>query len=234
MTNTVVLTGNLGRDHEARRELVKACAVCGAPFGRNPKFSQAQWAKARHCSRRCAARRLLVGDEVVVSRYVAGESTEVLARVLGVSAVQISRIVRRAGVTRSASERQRMSHARPEVKAKLSSSAQGRRLSETAKEKLRSRIGELNGRWRGGVTLSGTGYYGFTASPANGNNAGRFVHQVVAEQEIGRPLMKGECVHHVDGNKMNNSPENLQVMAESKHARLHAQERARKRREGAT
>lgn len=53
---------------------------------------------------------------------------------------------------------------------------------------------------------------------------GRHEHRTVAEQMLGRPLEPGEIVHHIDRNKRNNAPENLQVMTQSEHARLHAQE----------
>ncbi len=50
---------------------------------------------------------------------------------------------------------------------------------------------------------------------------GRHTHRVVAEQMLGRPLQKGEIVHHIDGNKRNNDPSNLMVMTQSEHCRLH-------------
>ena len=52
---------------------------------------------------------------------------------------------------------------------------------------------------------------------------GRHEHRVVAEQILGRPLKRGEVVHHVDCNCRNNSPENLIVLPSQKeHAQLHA------------
>ena len=51
---------------------------------------------------------------------------------------------------------------------------------------------------------------------------GRHEHRVVAEEMIGRALRSDEHVHHKDGNKHNNSPENLEVMDRDDHLRLHA------------
>lgn len=52
---------------------------------------------------------------------------------------------------------------------------------------------------------------------------GRHTHRVVAEKILGRPLKKGEVVHHLDGNKRNNAPENLVVFSsQAEHAKWHA------------
>lgn len=51
------------------------------------------------------------------------------------------------------------------------------------------------------------------------------LHRVLAEQKIGRKLVNGEIVHHVDRNKLNNNLDNLEVMTRSEHMRLHIQER---------
>ncbi len=51
---------------------------------------------------------------------------------------------------------------------------------------------------------------------------GRHAHRIIAEEHMGRELITGEVVHHVDLNKKNNSPSNLAVFPnQSIHARCH-------------
>jgi Trp operon repressor len=53
---------------------------------------------------------------------------------------------------------------------------------------------------------------------------GRHEHRVVAERKLGRALLTGEIVHHKDGNRHNNAPENLEVITQAQHIREHRQE----------
>lgn len=53
---------------------------------------------------------------------------------------------------------------------------------------------------------------------------GRHEHRIVAERILGRPLKKGEVVHHIDFNKRNNAPWNIMIFAsQADHAKYHAQ-----------
>ena len=51
---------------------------------------------------------------------------------------------------------------------------------------------------------------------------GRHLHRIVAEENAGRELIKGEVVHHLDENILNNNPDNLQILpSQVEHAKIH-------------
>lgn len=57
---------------------------------------------------------------------------------------------------------------------------------------------------------------------SRGDNIRTYEHVIVMEKYLGRKLSPNECVHHIDGNKLNNNIENLQLMERSKHLSMHA------------
>jgi len=49
-------------------------------------------------------------------------------------------------------------------------------------------------------------------------DSGKYVHRWVEEKKLGRKLKSKEVVHHIDGNSLNNSPNNLKVYkSQSQH-----------------
>lgn len=87
-----------------------------------------------------------------------------------------------------------------------------------------ARIAEGRAKWgesnAAGVSEKTDGYAIYT----RGKHKGRSVHVVKMELRIGRRLLEDECVHHIDGDKLNNDLNNLALVTRSGHARLHRRE----------
>lgn len=71
------------------------------------------------------------------------------------------------------------------------------------------------GRWKRstGCYVDSKGYLTVTCGPQRGQR----VHRLVAERMLGRALRKDEDVHHRNGNKLDNRPENLEILGHRQH-----------------
>lgn len=75
-------------------------------------------------------------------------------------------------------------------------------------------IGPRNPNWKGGRFVASNGYVlircpGHHLADVRGY---AYEHRLVASRKIGRMLLPLEQVHHVNGNKQDNRPENLEVV----------------------
>jgi hypothetical protein len=75
------------------------------------------------------------------------------------------------------------------------------------------RRGPEHGCWKGGRIIDGDGYVRIWAPEDERSNCGRYMkeHTLVMEAILGRRLFHGENVHHMNGNRVDNRPENLEL-----------------------
>jgi hypothetical protein len=154
-----------------------------------------------------------------VSRYAAGESIPQIADDLGLGRGMLRYRLYKAGVLRSRSDGVR----RAAEEGRLGSGLRGK-TREFSKEHC-ANISRGRMRWADagnaiGVSLKPNGYVEFTRGP----HKGRSVHVVMMEERLGRALREDECVHHIDGDKTNNTDSNLALVTRSGHQRLHRRE----------
>jgi len=113
------------------------------------------------------------------------------------------------------------------TRANLSLSHTGLPQTNEKREKLRilklgkarpDMVGNQLG-WRGGRTVSSEGYVLVMKKGHPFANKDGYVpeHRLIMENIIGRILLRSECVHHRNGIKDDNRPENLEIVAPTNH-----------------
>ena len=104
----------------------------------------------------------------------------------------------------------------------------GKKHTEEAKKRIAAArekyIGEKCPSWKGGRRVNHNGYIQVRVNNhPRSVNGYVFEHILIAEAMIVRGLMPGEVVHHIDGDRSDNTPTNLMVFrTDSDHIRYHA------------
>lgn len=152
--------------------------------------------------------------------YIEGKSLTEISNICrtAVSTVRLSLL--RSGVTlRTTTEALAL------VAEKLSRAQRGKKRTFSVLHKKNISLARKKSRKARGWRTSTNGYLQFT----RGYFVGMDLHYLIAAMMLGRPLDDDEVVHHIDGNKVNNHPSNLEVLTKSEHARVHAIDRNKTR-----
>lgn len=152
----------------------------------------------------------------LVGLYQAGGSIPDVSLATGVPMSTVRYHLKKAGVLRSRVDGIML--ARP----KLGSGMRGRNRVFSASHKAaisrgKRAHGEATAK---GTTIKPSGYIEYT----RGEHKGRSEHVVLMETRLGRRLKPDEIVHHIDGVRSNNHPDNLALMTRAAHTRLHRRE----------
>lgn len=95
------------------------------------------------------------------------------------------------------------------------------------KQRIEKITGEQNYAWKGGRSVSKGYVYLLVTPEKRKGHRYRAEHIVVWEEAHRKPLPKGWVVHHINGIKDDNRPENLVAVSRSEHNHEHGEQRIR-------
>lgn len=109
-----------------------------------------------------------------------------------------------------------------------------RKLSEAfsgANNPMYGLEGKLSPAWKGGKIKTGGYLYIYSPNHLNAIKWGRRGYvkncRLVIEKYLGRILVAGEEIHHINSNSMDDRIENLKLVSKSSHQRIHSIERVK-------
>ena len=109
-------------------------------------------------------------------------------------------------------------------KIPLRTDKEGMNTLHNRKKRSVNATGKNNSQWNGGRRNTSHGYIEIYV-PNHPNASARgtvYEHRLIMEKKIGRYLLPEEDVHHIDEDKQNNHPDNLQLFSsKSEHTKHH-------------
>jgi HNH endonuclease len=87
--------------------------------------------------------------------------------------------------------------------------------------------GEKNSMWKGGKSVASNGYVLIRVGrshPLSDIRGYAYEHRLVASKKLGRIVESHEHIHHINGNKLDNRAENLEVLTAKHHRFMHRKE----------
>lgn len=113
-----------------------------------------------------------------------------------------------------------------ETKNKISKAHTGKKLSFEHIAKIIKNLSHFSGdkslSWKGGRWIDKTGYQEVYC-PDQSTRSKPYIkeHRLVMQLYLGRKLLSSEHIHHLNGNKLDNRIENLILLSNSEHRKLH-------------
>lgn len=177
--------------------------------------------------------------DVLYVLYNIGFTQEEIAIKLNISHVSVSRIVKKLALPIRKHSNRKYDY------DKIKEYYKTHNRNETAKEfgsskstmnyilhKLRIYVlpdsnGSNNPNWRGGIRYDRGRKMWYSPGHPYAQLVGKkktpyvFEYRLVVEKSLGRYLLSTEIVHHIDNDHTNNNIDNLQVMTQSEHIKVH-------------
>lgn len=147
--------------------------------------------------------------------YLAGNSIPEVHEATGIPLSTLRFRFKKAGILRSRADGVRLAEKKGRIPRPLK--GQSRVFSQEWKDNIRRARVKIGIESAKSTRINTNGYLEFT----RGVYKGKLVHRVVMAEWVGRELFNDEVVHHIDGDKLNNSIDNLALMTPSGHGRIH-------------